>query len=331
MFRKTMTVVILAAAIFSVSLINSADNKPQYFRAGNKDDVSTKTQFGVALMGGGSDLDEAFQWMCRKSGGGDFLVIRATGGDDYDPYIAKLCKQNSVATLVIPDKQTAEDPTTAEIISKAEALFIAGGDQSNYVKYWKDTPVEDAINQLIRRGVPVGGTSAGLAVLGQFIFTAMNDSAYSKETLADPYNDRVTIGTDFLKVPHMQNVITDTHFAKRDRQGRLLGFMARIVQDGSSQQIRAIGMDERSAGLMDADGKVRIVGPGQGGYFYRPGKAPEVCARGKPLTYRGISVYKAPSGATFDLSTWSGQGGSAYELNVLEGVASTNQAGGKTY
>ena len=202
-------------------------------------------------MGGGKDLDDAFSWMCQKSGGGDFLVIRATGDDDYNPYIAKLCKQNSVATLVIPTREAAMDPKVAETLQKAEALFISGGDQSNYVKYWKGTPVEDAINELIRRNVPVGGTSAGLAILGQFSFTAMNDSAYSKETLQDPFNNRVTIATDFLKVPHMENTITDTHYVKRDRQGRFLGFMARILADGTSKEVRGIAMDERSAGLME--------------------------------------------------------------------------------
>ena len=81
-------------------------------------------------MGGGKDLDDAFSWMCQKSGGGDFLVIRATGDDDYNPYIAKLCKQNSVATLVIPTREAAMDPKVAETLQKAEALFISGGDQS---------------------------------------------------------------------------------------------------------------------------------------------------------------------------------------------------------
>ncbi len=37
-----------------------------------------------------------------------------------------------------------------ETIRNAEAVWIAGGDQSNYIRYWKDTPVEDAIN--LRRG-----------------------------------------------------------------------------------------------------------------------------------------------------------------------------------
>jgi cyanophycinase len=302
-----------------------------YFCAENQQDKTTKTEFGVALLGGGSDIDEAFRWMCAKSGGGDFLVVRATGGDDYNPYIAKLCHENSVATLIIPNREAALDPAVAAIIGRAEALFIAGGDQSNYVKYWKGTPVEEAINGLIRRGVPVGGTSAGLAVLGEFSFSAMNGSAYSKDTLANPFNDRVTIARDFLRVPQLENTITDTHFVKRDRQGRFLGFMARILADGMSKEVRGIAVDEKSAALMEADGSVRIIGSGRGAYFYRPQKAPEVCAPGKPLTFRDLQVYRTPTGGTFDLTRWIGSKGNSYVLNVVNGVVTTTLSGGSVY
>ena len=97
-----------------------------------------------------------------------------------------------------------------------EAIFIAGGDQSNYIKYWKDTPVQTAVNERIRAGVPIGGTSAGLAVLGEYVFSAMNDTAYSKDTLADPYNEGVTLTSNFLHVAYLEKTITDQHFVKRD-------------------------------------------------------------------------------------------------------------------
>ena len=119
----TRSVRFIAISLMMVACCLAQETKYQYFRAGNPQDVVTKTQFGIALMGGGKDLDDAFSWMCQKSGGGDFLVIRATGDDDYNPYIAKLCKQNSVATLVIPTREAAMDPKVAETLQKAEALF----------------------------------------------------------------------------------------------------------------------------------------------------------------------------------------------------------------
>ena len=130
-----------------------------YFRVGNPNDISTSTTPGTVLMGGGTDVDAAFQWMCQRSGGGDFLVIRATGTDAYNPYIQTLCpNENSVSTLIIPNLSAANDPFVANAIQKAEALWIAGGDQSDYINFWKGTAVETQLNNLIARGAPIGGT-----------------------------------------------------------------------------------------------------------------------------------------------------------------------------
>ena len=114
----------------------------KYFRLGNKEDVKTKPVPGIAMMGGGTDIDEAFRWLCKKGDGGDFLILRARGDDDYNSYVNGLCKTNSVATLIIPNREAAMDPAVAEIIRKAEVVFIAGGDQANYIRGWKGTPVE---------------------------------------------------------------------------------------------------------------------------------------------------------------------------------------------
>jgi cyanophycinase len=325
MYSTTIRVLLTGVFLLAAQSGNAQEPPYKYFRTGNATDVATKTVSGFALMGGGKDLDPAFEWLCKKSGGGDFLVLRATGTDAYNSYIANLCKLNSVATLVIPNKDAAMDPFVAATIRKAEVLFIAGGDQSNYVRYWRGTPVQDAINDLISRGVPVGGTSAGLAILGQFSYSALNDAnapgnLESRQALADPYNERVTISEDFLRVELLRRTITDTHFVARDRLGRLLTFMARIVQDRISDDIRGIGIDERSAALVNADGTAEIVGTGSGAYFFHPIRPPETCAKGKPLSYREISVYKAPEGATFNLTTWKGSGGASYDLDVKDGV-----------
>ena len=284
------------------------------------------------MMGGGSYLDEAFRWLCNKGNGGDFLILRATADDEYNPYVKKLCNANSVATLIIPNHDAAMDPAVAEIISKAEAVFIAGGDQSNYVRGWQGTPVEKAINDNIVAGKPIGGTSAGLAVLGEFVYGCMKDKPEDKDlastdVLPNPYFERVTLVRDFLKVPHLENLIADSHFAKRDRLGRSLGFLARLMKDGWSSSPREVAIDEKSAVLFEADGKGTVVGTDKGAYFIKPTQAPEVCEKGVALTFRKISVYRVKAGGHFDLASWSGDGGTAYSLSVEQGKIVSTQAG----
>src|SRR5579872_6974993 len=130
--RLPLGLIVLLLAFVLVPQAVCADSY-EYMRLGNKGDAQTKPSPGIAMMGGGSDLDEAFRWLCQKANGGDFLILRADGSDDYNSYVNGLCKVNSVATLIIPDRMAAVDPTVAAIIRNAEAVFVAGGDQARYI------------------------------------------------------------------------------------------------------------------------------------------------------------------------------------------------------
>jgi cyanophycinase-like exopeptidase len=309
-----------------------AAKKYSYFRVGNSNDVTTATTAGTVLMGGGTDVDAAFQWMCQRSGNGDFLVIRATGTDAYNPYIQQLCpSENSVATLIIPNASAANDPDVASIIQHAEALFIAGGDQSDYINFWQGTPVQSALNGLITTGVPIGGTSAGMNVLSQFVYTALaSKGATSSQSLADPYNKYITLGENFVSVSALQGLIDDPHFVTRDRMGRDLAFLCQIYNNGWSTVPRDIAIDEQTALLLDAAGNGTVVGTSTVYFLQAPG-APQVCQSKTPLTYQNITVYRINSTGAFNVVNWSGSGGTSYSVSANAGVLSSTQAGGAIY
>jgi cyanophycinase len=301
----------------------------QYFRIGNSADVQRKTEPGFALIGGGKDLDAAFQWMCQRSGGGDFLVLRATGTDAYNPYIQSLCHENSVATMVIPSRAAANDSFVAQAISHAEAIFISGGDQANYINFWKGTPVQSELNAAIHRGVPIGGTSAGLAVQAEFIYSAQNDppdgpDLKSAPALADPFHSQVVIAHGFLDDPQLRNTITDTHFVTRDRMGRLLVFMARILASDHGREVRGLGIDEQTAVLLLPDGHASVVGKGAA-YFLRTETPPSQIKPGMSLSMRGVSVQKVVAGGSFDLPSWRGSA-EAYAFDVVGGVVRSDRS-----
>ena len=283
-------------------------------------------------MGGGTDVDAAFQWMCQRGGNGDFLVIRATGTDAYNPYIQQLCpNENSVATLIIPNRTAASDPFVISTIQNAEALWIAGGDQSNYINYWQGTPVQDALNGLIARGVPIGGTSAGMNVLSQFIYSAQaSQGVTSSQALADPFTRYISLARDFVSIANLQGLIDDPHFVTRDRMGRDLAFMCRIYTSGWSLAPRDITIDERTALLIDNSGNGTVVGSSTVYFLQAPGP-PEICQPGSPLTYQNISVYRIDANGSFNLPMWRGKGGVSYAVSANAGVLSSTQPGGSIY
>jgi cyanophycinase len=329
LLMKRCLVLLLALAC---ALPAHAAKKSSYFRIGNPADTATATERGIVLMGGSTDVDAAFQWLCARGGNGDFLVVRATGTDAYNPYIQELCPGiNSVATLIIPSLTAANEASVASTIRAAEVIWIAGGDQSNYIKYWKGTPVQAAINARLADGVPIGGTSAGFNVLTQFIYSALaSKGVTSSQALADPFNRYVSLDRDFVNLPILQGIIGDPHFVPRDRMGRDLAFMCRIATSGWAAMPRGISVDERTALLIDG-AQGTVVGDSTVYFLQAPG-APEVCANKTPLTYLNIDVYRigAASGS-FDLANWTGTGGSAYEVSADAGVLTSTQAGASPY
>jgi cyanophycinase-like exopeptidase len=107
--------------------------------------------------------------------------------------------------------------------------------------------------------------------------------------------------------------------------------LARIVEDGWSNTPRQIATDERSALLVEASGRAKVVGTGLGAYFLEVTDAREVCKPGQPLTLRNVAAYRAPTGARFDVRAWSGHGGEAYSISVESGQVHSSRAGNALY
>jgi len=316
--------------VTALSATAFGQNAFQVFTAGNAHDFQAKPSFGLALMGGGTDQADAFRWFLGKAAGGDVLVLRASGTDAYNPYMMGLAKLNSVTTIVIKDRSAASDPAVIEKVRNAEAIFFAGGDQWNYVKMWRDTPLSAAIQKRIDAGAPIGGTSAGLAILGQYYFSARNDTVQSPAALADPFDEKVTVDRDFLALPLLKGVITDSHFVRRDRLGRTIAFLARMLQDGGLAKARAIAVDEKNAVLVERDGSASLVGDGAA-YFFETSVKPEDIRPRTPLTLRDVQVYRMRRGDRFDLRTWKGDGGTAYSISAVNGALSSTQPNGAIY
>ena len=303
----------------------------QHHIVGNPADVVTSTSGLLVLQGGGTDVDENFVRMGARSGGGDFVVIRASGTDAYNPYVFDLCNCDSVATIIFKNRNAAFDPFVIATIRNAEALFIAGGDQSMYVQFWKNTPVEDAINHVAAKPAPVGGTSAGMAIMSQFIYSAMsNSSLTSEEGLANPFHRDLTLDRDFVAIPRLAGLITDQHLQERDRMGRTVAFLARLVKDGWTSEGRAIAADRETALHVDpATGTAEVLStpdhPTPFVYFLKTPGPPEVCLPGTPLTYRNVAVYRIGPGGGFDLPRWRGTGGISYTLTAEAGVLTSSR------
>lgn len=255
----------------------------------------------LLLQGGGRDLDHAFAWWRDQLDGGDVVVLRTSGADGYNAYLhEQIGGCDSVETLLVTTRALADSAYVARRVEQAEGVFIAGGDQATYVRAWRGTALERALHTAWRRGAALGGTSAGAAVLGRFSFAALRGSLSSSLALRDPYHGDVTLEERFLRLSFLEGALVDTHFHARGREGRMLALLARIVADGWHTAPLGIGLDEGTALALSRGGRGRVFGEGAV-TFYRPGRPPEVCRPGAPLTFTGVDAWTLRRDDTVDL------------------------------
>ncbi|HTU65081.1 MAG TPA: isoaspartyl peptidase/L-asparaginase [Steroidobacteraceae bacterium] len=291
-----------------VSVAAKKEAPVDYYSAGNPAAVRPGPTSGALLLLGGGDWPvPAFRWFVERMGHGHLVILRASGTDDLQKeFLDEVGGAASVRTLVFHARSAASDPKVLEIVRKADGIFIGGGDQSNYVNYFKGTPLNALLDEHVRAGKPIGGTSAGLAILGAYGYGAMDGgSLVSEDALKNPLGSGVTLVRDFLHMPYLQHVISDTHFSIRERFGRLLVWVGRLAVEENDPSITGIGVDEKAALCVEPDGTGRVYSIGRGfAWLVRPMRAPDVL-EARPYTVRGVPIVGLGEESAIDLKTFA--------------------------
>lgn len=319
-----------------------AQDYVSYF-TGDTTNVVANSSFGICLMGGATEDDRAMRWFLNRANGGDVIVLRTSGSNGYNNYLYSQLgvSVNSVETILFNNASAASDPYVKRRIYEAEAVWFAGGDQWTYVQQWRNTAVDSLINYLVNvKKIPVGGTSAGMAILGWNYNSAQNGSVTSAQALSNPMDNLVTVEqNNFMKFPWMKHVITDTHYDNPDRRGRHIVFLSKLLQN-NGDTARGIACDEYTAVCVDENGKAIAFGGNpqydDNAYFVQANcslpNLPETNASGQPLTWdrnqQALKVYKIKADTTgsqwFDLSNWkTGNGGNWEHWWVSSGSLQT--------
>ena len=334
-----LTLLCLLSLIFlqtQVAIANEDYKYDQPDACDNPNTTNSNPTPAVMLIGGGekgaAGGKNATQWFLDKADKGDYLVIRFGGIGGQADWICDNFSDaiNSVAELSINTRRGANSQAVENYIREAEALFIAGGQQDNYVETWEGTYTEDAINYLINdKKVPIAGTSAGMAILGEYYYSPRRRGLVSSEILNNPFHanaDDINRG-NFLQVPILRNTITDTHLDRlripngETRYGRIFGFLARVVNDNSFPSY-AIGAENAAFIAIDKDEIATVFGNGTkrgaDAYFLQAETRPEKMREGEPLVWdndgKAVKVYSiqgTPEGSgQFNLNDWkSAEGG----------------------
>jgi cyanophycinase len=315
--------------ILFLLISNTAQAKITRYMTGNPADVAPAL-YGPAhdFGGGGADVDAALQWIINQVRGCtscatkiDVVILRASGADGYNPYIYAMNGVDSVESIVITAARDVTDPGVNAAIRNAEVVFFAGGDQCNYVTFFKGTSIEANVEYVYQKGGGVGGTSAGTAIQSPFIYDGCRGSAVSSDALANPYHKSISFSYNMFNWNNLQVTLTDSHFFQRDRMGRTMAFLARQIKDGIAPVALGVAIDEATSVVVDKFGVASVIGAGNA-YFILADHMPERCVAGQSLTYSNFKIWKVGNGGFYNLQNRPSSG--FYTISVTNGILSAN-------
>ncbi|MDY0082073.1 MAG: Type 1 glutamine amidotransferase-like domain-containing protein, partial [Ignavibacteriaceae bacterium] len=168
----------------------------------------------ICAVGGGSEdynnwSDAPYGWIVEKSDNGKIIILGADAGvTTWLPTYFMSLGADTAYNKTISSKTIADLQETYDEIVTAKAIFIRGGDQWDYIRMWKGTKTDSAIQFVFNSGGVIAGTSAGAAVLGDVHFSGQSGSAYSDDALLNPFYNRMKFENNFRNC--VPDVVFDT-------------------------------------------------------------------------------------------------------------------------
>ncbi|AGA25244.1 cyanophycinase [Singulisphaera acidiphila] len=193
---------------------------------------------GKLMICGGGKLPPAIRnEFCKLAGGPRARIVvipTAKIKADQPDYLANVlaewkdCEADSVQLLHTRSRETANDPSFFQALTKATGVWLTGGNQVFLTDTYLGTAVQEQLKAVLARGGVIAGTSAGAAVMSGVMITGGRDKP------------RVGQGFDFIK-----GAVIDQHFLKRNRMDRLIGALS------LHPNLVGLGIDEETALVVD--------------------------------------------------------------------------------
>jgi cyanophycinase len=206
----------------------------------------------LILAGGGRLPAEVTDRFIALAGGSDarIVVIPTAGTDDAFPDdwpVVAAFRDAGVADVVILHTRRRAEADSEEFVAplrRATGVWIPGGRQWRLTDAYLGTRTLHELDELLRRGGVIGGTSAGASVQPSYMVRGAVEG--NTVMMAPGYEE----GFGFLR-----DVAVDQHLLARGRQDDLLAVVRRYPG------LLGIGIDEGTAVLVSRD-RAEVVGSG---------------------------------------------------------------------
>ncbi len=252
------------------------------------------------IVGGGdrpASLMRPFVELAKAKVAGRMVIFTMASSVPLEtgPELVAEFKNYGVADVVYHHltREEAMNPESVKILDGVSAIWFSGGDQARQTAVLLNTPLHARMLELYADGCLIGGTSAGAAVMSEFMITGNEKRTNNAEgtwqvILADDVEH--TEGFGFVT-----NAVIDQHFVTRRRHNRLIA----VVLEHPT--LVGVGIEESTAVLVRPDGKYEVIGEGQV-IVYDARRAKTAKSPDGHLGGHGLTMHVLLPGDVYDLA-----------------------------
>lgn len=199
---------------------------------------------GTLILVGGGDVPDSVASLLKERLHDYPIVILAEASEDPEASaksaIAWLAEHGIVnAVSINPALPRSERlQATLKALEQCGGVWIAGGQQTLLANAFSESPVEQALQNLLKRRGVVAGTSAGAAIMSKVMIASGEQEP------------EITLGWDLLP-----GAVIDQHFTERHRLARLQNAI------NAHPSCFGLGIDEATAVIVK-ERTIRVVGQG---------------------------------------------------------------------
>jgi cyanophycinase len=190
--------------------------------------------------------------------------------------------------LNFTERDQCDSASSLDFLSRCDGVFITGGNQLRLSTTIGGTPVAKMLRRRNADGMPIGGTSAGAAIMPEHMIASGDEGP-------TPYARMVQLAPG---LGLSNKIMVDQHFRQRDRLGRLLSAIA------LNPFAIGLGIDEDTAAFIGPDNVVEVVGSGTVTFIdpFECGESTVAVAEpGEPIQLTNLRLHVLTQGGRFDL------------------------------
>lgn len=245
----------------------------------------------LVIVGGGGTTPEIVARALQLARGTESYVVvlpHASEREDRGVESAQMWKDAGAAEVVNLIDLRDREAARAEL-ERADLIWFGGGDQKLLMAALREADLIETIQRRAARGVVVGGTSAGAAVMTDVMITGEGSDRGTDEL------KKIAAGATIVDVGLglLSGCIVDQHFLARQRHSRLIG----AVLDHPT--LLGVGIDERTAFIV-VDGRAEVLGEGGVVIYDARDAVVERTEVGQRSAARGLEMHVLRSGMVYE-------------------------------